>query len=141
MALMNSMTTSLTKKFLCKKLARDFVESSCKNKNIKTTSRLLKKEELVHAFKAKIIEEAEEVSEALDKNELIEELGDLMEVIESFMKTADIDPLAVKKSRELKKNQIGGFETGLYLEYIEVALDSPDFTRYSSRPHKYPVLT
>ncbi len=138
---MNSTPTCLTKKFSCEKLARDFIESSYQKTNIKSSFRVIKKEELLQAFKVKIVEEAEEVLEADSRADLIEELSDLMEVIESFMKTAKINSAELKNCRKIKKSQRGGFEKGFYLEYIEVPLDSPDFSKYSSRPHKYPVIT
>jgi predicted house-cleaning noncanonical NTP pyrophosphatase (MazG superfamily) len=130
----------MIKKFLCRKLARDFSKINLEIKNIKAVTLSLNKEALIEAFKAKIVEEAAEIAEAKEKEELIEELADLTEVIEAFMKICEIEPAELNLAKMGKREKVGGFDDGLYIEHIEVPYDSPHLATFSSRPHKYPPL-
>ncbi len=127
-------------KFLCKKLVRDLCHCTLERKNIKAVTVSLEREALVEAFRAKIVEEAAEVAEAKNRVELIEELADLQEVIESFIKFCDISPALIEEIRKAKRENMGGFDEGLYIDHIEVPHDSPHLNDYSLRPHKYPPL-
>lgn len=130
----------MKKKFLCKKLVRDLCHLWLEKKNITAVILPLRREALMEALKAKILEEAAEIAEAKNSEELLEEIADLQEVLESFVKCCGIDPVLLEKKRKEKKERMGGFEEGLYIDYIEVPHDSPHLTDYSLRPHKYPPL-
>lgn len=82
----------------------------------------INKEEVLEKLKDKIHEETKEVMEAYDeedKTHLKEELGDLIEVIDAILYHNDIDLEEVLKMREIKKEKRGGFEKGLYLEWVD----------------------
>lgn len=128
------------KKFLCKKLVRDLCNHHFEKKNIKAVTLSLGKEALIEAMKAKIIEEAAEVMEAKNREELLEELADLHEVIEAFMKVSEISPALLEETKRGKRERMGGFDQGFYIDHIEVPHDSPHLTDFSLRPHKYPPL-
>lgn len=130
----------MIKMFLCRKLARDFSKKNLELKNIKAVTLSLDKKALIEAFKAKIVEEAAEIAEAKEKEELIEELADLTEVIEAFMKICGIEPSELNQVKKGKRERVGGFDDGLYIEHIEVPHDSPHLSTFSLRPHKYPPL-
>lgn len=82
----------------------------------------LDKEEILKSLKDKLHEEANEVIEAYDeedKSHLKEELGDLIEVIDAILFHNDISLQEVLKLREIKKEKRGGFEKGLFLEWVD----------------------
>lgn len=82
----------------------------------------LDKVDILEKLKDKIHEETKEVMEAYDeedKTHLKEELGDLIEVIDAILYHNDISLEEVLKMREIKKEVRGGFEKGLYLEWID----------------------
>ncbi len=82
----------------------------------------LDKVQILEKLKDKIHEETKEVMEAYDEEDkmhLKEELGDLIEVIDAILYHNDISLEEVLKMREIKKEKRGGFEKGLYLEWVE----------------------
>lgn len=84
--------------------------------------RYLNTDETLHELKNKLLEEAHEVFEAYgheDKTELKEEIADVIEVIDAILYHNDISLGEVLKIRDKKKEKRGGFEKGLYLEYID----------------------
>lgn len=83
--------------------------------------RYLSREEALEKLKDKLLEEAQEVFEAYekeDKTHLKEEIADVIEVIDAILYHNDIDLSEVLAVRDAKKIKKGGFETGLYLESI-----------------------
>jgi len=82
----------------------------------------LDKVDILEKLKDKIHEETKEVMEAYDeddKTHLKEELGDLIEVIDAILYHNDISLEEVLKMRDVKKGVRGGFEKGLYLEWVD----------------------
>lgn len=82
----------------------------------------LDKVDILEKLKDKIHEETKEVMEAYDeedKTHLKEELGDLIEVIDAILYHNDISLEEVLKMRDAKKEVRGGFEKGLYLEWVD----------------------
>lgn len=77
-------------------------------------TRMATPEEFVFLLKHKIVEEAREVFEANTKEELAEELGDLLEVIRAIAQRQGIVDELFKK-REAKFLERGGFEKGIVL--------------------------
>lgn len=62
----------------------------------------------------KLIEEATEMQE----NPCIEELADIMEVIESIIQAFNFNDDEIQKEKTSKKDNRGGFEDKLILEYV-----------------------
>ena len=63
----------------------------------------------------KLIEEAGEVINSSNKEELIEELADLNEVINAILNINNITYNEVEKVRLLKKQKRGGFDKKIFL--------------------------
>ncbi len=72
------------KRFNNKKLVRDKIIEFLESRGIKTNHRYLDNEEYIACLKAKLIEEANEVSEKTEREEIIKELGDVYEVLEAL---------------------------------------------------------
>lgn len=84
--------------------------------------RYMEKSETLECLKDKLLEEANEVFEAYgneDKTALKEEIADVIEVIDAILFHNDISLAEVLAIRDKKKEKKGGFEKGLYLEYID----------------------
>ena len=80
------------------------------------------KEETLVLLKDKLLEEAQEVFEAYDKEDktnLKEELADVIEVIDAILYHNNISLDEVLVIRDAKKEKRGGFEQGLYLTSID----------------------
>ncbi len=83
--------------------------------------RYMEREETLERLKDKLLEEAQEVFEAYgkeDKMHLKEEIADVIEVIDAILYHNDISLSEVLAIRDAKKEKKGGFEKGVFLEYI-----------------------
>lgn len=98
------------KKLVRDKLAKKFISID------ENSIEYLKDEKLIRKYLAKkIIEEANEVSEEilkgrLNKNHLMEEIGDLQEVMYTLSYHFDLNPEDIKEIRDEKYENKGGFE-------------------------------
>ena len=78
--------------------------------------------ETLERLKDKLIEESQEVFEAYtkeDKSDLKEEIADVIEVIDAILYHNKISLEDVLKIRDVKREKKGGFEKGVFLEYID----------------------
>lgn len=97
------------------KLVRDKIADAVFQKSGEVlNTRIATPEEFLFLLKHKIVEEAGEVFEANTKEELAEELGDLLEVIRAIAKRESIVEELFSK-REAKFLERGGFEKGIVL--------------------------
>lgn len=97
------------------KLVRDKIPEKIEKNGEYANTRILSSNEYEILLFEKLIEEAEEVISAKNQNELIEELGDLLEVVNQIVKYKNIDPKKIEKKRLEKKKKLGGFEKKVYL--------------------------
>ena len=82
----------------------------------------LSQKDTLDKLKDKLLEEVQEVFEAYDKDDkshLKEEIADVIEVIDAILYHNGVSLDEVFKIRDIKKEQRGGFEKGLYLESID----------------------
>ena len=70
------------------------------------------------ALRTKLIEEAQEVSEA-ENDDLIKELADLYEVIDTLITTNNLDKQAILAQQMQRRNERGGFEDRIRLLWVE----------------------
>ncbi len=90
------------------------------NKGIPTTRELADDEFLVE-LKAKLQEEALEVTEAASPKELLNELSDVLEIVEAIAEHSKLSMTEVKREQEHKKKECGGFSQKIYLEHVDEA--------------------
>lgn len=103
-------------KYVYNKLVRDKIPENIDNmEGRKSNYKILKNDEFLKELDKKLFEEAHEFVE----EHSVEELGDLMEVIKTIMKTKNISMEDVEKARINKKNAKGGFDKKIYLMYVE----------------------
>ena len=99
------------------KLIRDLIPEIIEKNGAIPKIRILNQKEYKLELLKKLIEESKEVLEARNnKKDLIKEIGDVMEVLESIEKTYKLnkkDILKIKKERIKKR---GGFEKRIFLE-------------------------
>ena len=97
------------------KLVRDKIaEFVMKERGEVLNTRVATPEEYLQLLKNKLVEESQEVLEANTKEELAEELADLLEVIRAISQREGIIDELFKK-REAKFLERGGFENGIVL--------------------------
>ena len=127
-------------KFICNKLGRDKGLQGFASEKITLHYQLLQGNELCVALKEKLVEEAIEVQEACNEQEIIAELADVLEVIDGLCKAYDISLEQVIVEKEKRNQDRGGFETGLYIETIEMDKDNPRIEHFRKSPKKYPEI-
>lgn len=86
-------------------------------KNIKI--KILDQEDYVFEIKKKLVEETNELLKATTKEEKIDELADIFELLDYYLIETKIDLLEIKKRRIQKNMKNGGFDERIYLEYID----------------------
>lgn len=127
-------------KFLCNKLSRDKTAERLKSFNIKVDYKIIEGKELVEALNKKLLEEAQEVVDAENKEELTAELADLLEVIDVFCSAHNIDMQQILEAKQNKKEQRGSFGKGIFIDTIEMEEDNEWASYFSKRPEKYPKV-
>ena len=71
------------------------------------------------ALKEKLVEEAKELLEAKTQEEILNELSDVPELVESIAVNNKLIITEVEKQKLAKKEKRGGFEKKLFLEYVD----------------------
>lgn len=125
-------------KFRCNKLGRDKSLEGFKSEGITPKYKFLSGEALQHELKHKLIEEAEEVRDTHTRNEVIIELADVLEVIDGICKAYGIDKNNLMRVKEEKYKERGGFETGYYVECIEMDEGNPKVEHFRASSDRYP---
>lgn len=125
-------------KFHCNKLGRDKGLEGFKSEGITPKYTFLSGKELQHELKHKLIEEAAEVKDEHTQIEIMVELADVLEVIDGICKAYEIDKKELMRVKEEKYKGRGGFETGLYVEYVEMDEGNPKVEHFRASPDKYP---
>jgi len=125
------------RQFKFDKLVRDKVPDRMHKKNIHISYYAMDHDEYIRELKRKLLEEAEEVVEANSKDDLIEELADVLEVVYALSVACEISLDQIEDIRNIKKENRGGFEKKIYSKYIEIDSDHKDIEYYLASPNKY----
>ena len=130
-----------TKKFLFDKLGRDNAPELIEASGGKLKYHVVANDdEFLDAVTQKVVEELEEVFESQSKQEVIEELGDLEEILATFKKLIGVTQEEIDAARTAKREKKGAFEKRIYCEYAEVEEGSDDDIYLSKQPEKYPQI-
>lgn len=97
------------------KLVRDKIPDSILDKGESVDIVRLEDEALIEGIKRKVVEEALEVADSKTRQEYIEELADLHEVMAALMSRLDITAEEVTQAQGEKRNRRGGFDDALML--------------------------
>lgn len=129
------------RKFKQNKLWRDkSVENLEKSGSIIHWHRL-NDDEFKDALGAKLIEEASEVFLAKTKTELINELADVFEVIDTMLKFHDVTFLEIQSAQRKKFAERGGFVGRMFVEVAEHPPGSEAEQYCLADAQKYPELS
>jgi len=101
------------------KLIRDRIPEIIKKDNAIPKISILDDERYKIALKEKLVEEAKELLEAKTDKEILNELSDVLQLIESLALNNNTTIEEVEKQRKKKKIERGGFEKKLFLEYVD----------------------
>ena len=128
------------KKYQFNKLIRSKLPERMGLEGVNIVGRHLNDEEFKQELKNKLLEEAIEVKDAYSRDNLLKELADIMEVIESIISVHSITKEEVEKERIVKSEVNGHFLPANFVDYIEVPVNNQKLTEYlenRNRPYKY----
>lgn len=97
------------------KLVRDNIPQIIENNNEKAITTILDDSEYRKELLKKLREECEEVINAKNKDEVLEELADVYEVLFSIAKLENIDMCDITQMADKKRNAKGGFDKRIFL--------------------------
>lgn len=103
-----------------KKLVRDNIPEIIQKENKIPKIRILSNDEYKYELLKKLVEESNEVLGVKEnKKDLIKELGDLLEVIDSTIKAFDLNKEEILGLKDKRKQERGGFDKQIFLESVE----------------------
>jgi predicted house-cleaning noncanonical NTP pyrophosphatase (MazG superfamily) len=101
------------------KLVRDHIPQIIETSGRKASVRILNDQDYYHELKKKTNEELEEFYNSSNKDEAIEELADLLEIINAFAKLQGATLEEVELVRQKKAEKRGGFKKKIFLIEVE----------------------
>lgn len=108
------------RRFILEKLIRDHLPLKMEEIGILLHQRTMKEDEFILALKEKLLEEAEEVKQACQKKDLIEELADMLEIIHSISAASGLTMRQIEEKRIKKREMNGGFDKRIYAHCIDI---------------------
>lgn len=129
-------------KFKYAKLVRNNIPNKHVLRGHEVVGRRLSGDDLKQALINKLHEEADEVRGAASREELVEEIGDVQQIIYDLCKTQAISWSELSQSIEVKSERKGGFSNGEYIETVSIPSEDDKWARYCrSYPEKYPEVS
>jgi len=126
--------------FRVEKLIRDKIPALLESKGISVHTKILEDQEFISRLKDKLVEEAKEVLEASNSNEICEELADVMELVQTLSKACGLSIEQIEQRRLEKRETKGGFEHQIYNSSVEIQENNPSITIYLNKPQQYPEI-
>ena len=133
------------RRFKMDSLVREKMPSSIKKLGGHVQIRRLDSETYSHYLKLKLKEEVEEVCKAETPKDIKEEIADVLEVIYTLAKSYGLQLEHIEQTRVQKRKERGGFNKGIFAEYVEVDTEEGDdehpIIQYClDDPEKYPEM-
>jgi len=100
---------------LYNKLIRDRIPEITESDGWISETKVLNSKDFLLELKKKILEEAKELNEGKAKENLIEELADIQEIIDTILSEKKIKISEFKKAQAEKRKKRGGFKKRLFL--------------------------
>jgi len=101
------------------KLVRDNIPEIIEKSGFEFKTRILTNEEFQKELIKKLLEESKELAEITERDELLEELADVFEVLDYILISERIDMYDIQEYRDRKNMKKGGFDNKVFLEYIK----------------------
>jgi predicted house-cleaning noncanonical NTP pyrophosphatase (MazG superfamily) len=93
--------------------------------------------EYKHRLFNKLLEETQEVIDAVTQDDVREEIADVLEVIMAIADAHQIQWNDIIYTANQKRLDKGGFDEQIYVNYVDVDNASSQDTYYQKYPHKY----
>lgn len=126
------------RKFLQNKLWRDKCVDFLKDQGSVIHWRKLNNDEFLEKLKEKLHEECLEVSAARSREEYVNEIADVLEVLDSLMDVLGINGPEIVDAKNAKRAERGGFLGRKFVEYALHLRGSQAEAYCLNNPDKYP---
>lgn len=126
--------------FIFSKLCRDKTIERMSKWNCKLHLKELSDTEYNNQLRLKLLEEADEVQEANSREELVEEIADVLEVLDALCKANAISQDEVTTVQTEKRKTRGGFDNRIFVTTAELPEDCHWVDYYVENPKKYPEI-
>ena len=130
----------MKKTFKINKLVRDHFIDIMEKQNISVNFHVLSQKDYEIELKKKLIEEATEVSEEENKDNIIIEMADVLEVLYGLCDYYGISMENVEEKRKDKKEKRGSFNQKIYSTTLTVHCDNPHIEYFLNKPTIYPEI-
>lgn len=130
----------MKKTFKINKLVRDNILTIMEKQNIVVHYRVLEEKEYLQELKTKLLEEAQEVLEETNTEDVLEEMGDVLEVLHGLCAYYNISMDDLNEKRALKTKKRGNFSQRLYNTFVDIQDDNPHIHYFLNKPHIYPEV-
>ena len=128
------------KTFKQNKLVRDKIVDFMQQQGSKLYWFKLEDKDFQKQLKIKLLEEAHEVVHANNKETIIEELADVLEVVQALAKLYEISVKELETFQKKKREEKGGFANRVFVSLAEHPKDSPAERYCLADPEKYPEI-
>ena len=125
--------------FQCEKLVRDRIPDLIAEPGNTIIVETLDHKAHISALKNKLKEEAEEVACASTREQIIEEIADMKEVLDALILKMAIDRNEIEDIKRKKSLKSGGFDRGLFLKTIEAPIESTVAQHFLKDAVRYPA--
>jgi predicted house-cleaning noncanonical NTP pyrophosphatase (MazG superfamily) len=124
--------------FQFNKLVRDKLPDIYEKLGQRIVWRQLTGMDLLKALRSKLVEESEEIPfEEEDRENVIDELGDVEQVIDDIKTKLGISVEEIRGAKQRKFAKKGGFSNGIFVESIELKDGDKWVDYYRQEPEKY----
>ena len=127
-----------TLRFKVDKLIRDGLPDMMRAQGLAVFTRRLDDAEFLTRLKDKLVEEAREAQAAASREDLIEELADLREVMLALIDASGVSEAEIEAARLMKRTERGGFDARVHNAAVVGPDDGPAVGYYLARPAQYP---
>ncbi len=128
------------KKFKTNILVRDKRIAKMESEGILVNFEKLSNEKYIEALREKVVEEANELAEEKNREDLIFEFADLLEVAQTLADAIGITKSEILKAQEEKNQKSGRLKEGYFIHFVEIDSENPVIEYYLDRPKKYPEI-
>ena len=128
------------RRFIFNKLVRDNIEKEIIKSGCTTKSRVLDSQSYIFELKRKLIEEAAELCNTNIKDELLEEIADVQEIIDCILNEIGYSKKTMQKEQKRKNDKKGSFSKKNFIDYIECDENYEWINYYINNSDKYPEM-
>ena len=137
----STVTLPAMRTFTFNKIIRDDIYEKLERKCIIVDKEHLSPQAFHSALLDKLQEEVGELREAVIKDDVQEEVADVLEVLRSLATAAGLDWEEIEAFREAKRKRKGSFTTPIRIAHITFDDNHPDVAYYVRKKHHYPEVT